>query len=93
VVYCFVPEKGERKPNSWLTSKLAAMEMSLTQWTTMRSRKKLDQYTYRPSRNDYGKPKFSGLSRGQLIAKLRKLGLLVEDESHPYYRKATDTEE
>jgi hypothetical protein len=87
LVYCFVPEKGTRKPNLWLTSRLAAMEMSLTQWTTMRSRKLLGQFTYRPAKKDYGEPKFSGLTKGQLVDQLRRLGLLVDSKDHPYYKR------
>jgi hypothetical protein len=92
LVYCFIPEKTGRA-NTWLTSKLAALEMSKTQWTTMRSRKKLKQYTYRPAAKDYGKPTFSGRSPGQWIAELRKLGMLVDSKDHPFFKKATDTEE
>jgi hypothetical protein len=93
LVYCFLPEAGARKPNMWVTSKLAALELSLTRWTTMRSRRKLQQYTYRPSRKDYGEPQFSGLTQGQLIGQLRQHGLLVIDKDHPFYKKATDAEE
>jgi hypothetical protein len=93
LVWCFVPEKGGRKPNSWLTSKLAALEHSQKQWTTMRSRRKLQQYTYRPSRRqDYSGPKFSGRTPAEWVAELRKMGMLAEDERHPYFKKATDTE-
>jgi hypothetical protein len=93
LVYCFLPEKIGRMPNTWTVSKLAALEMSQSQWTTMRSRKKLQQYTYRPSSKDYGEPKFSGLTPAQHVANLRKLGLLVDNKDHPFYRKATDREE
>jgi hypothetical protein len=93
LVWCFVPEKGTRKPNSWMTSKLAALEHSQKQWTTMRSRKKLQQYTYRPSNKDYGVPKFSGRTPAQWIAELHKAGMLVTDKNHRYYKKATDTTE
>jgi hypothetical protein len=93
LIYCFVPEKIGRKPNTAQTSKLAALEASKTQWTTMRWRKKLMQYTYRPSRKDYGAPKFSGLTPPQFVAKLKEQGLLVVSKDHPYYKKATDTEE
>jgi hypothetical protein len=58
----------------------------------MRSIKLLKQYTYRRSRKDYGKPKFSGRSRGQWVAELHKLGMLVNSKEHPFYKKATDTE-
>jgi len=92
LVWCFEPEKGSRKPNSWITSKMAALEHSQKQWTTMRSRKKLQQYTYRPSRKNYGEPKFSGRTPVQWVAELRKLGMLVESKDHPYYKKASDTE-
>jgi hypothetical protein len=92
IVYCFVPETGSRTPNTWITSKLAAMEMAETQWTTMRSRRKLAQYTFRPSSKDYGEPKFSGLTPAQHLANLKKLGLLVDSKDHPFYKKATDSE-
>ena len=93
LVYCFVPEKTGRMPNTWLTSKLAALEMSQSRWTTMRSRKKLQQYTFRPSSKDYGEPKFSGLAPAQHVANLRQLGLLVDNKDHPFYRNVTDSEE
>jgi hypothetical protein len=92
LIYAFVPETTGKKPNTWLTSKIAALEASKTQWTTMRSRRKLLQYTYRPSRNDYGEPKFSGRTPGQWIAELKKMEVLVDSKDHPYYKKATDTE-
>jgi hypothetical protein len=78
-----------------MTSKLAALEHSQKQWTTMRSRKKLQQYTYRPSRKqkEYGEPRFSGRTPAQWVAELRKQGMMVEDKNHPYYKKATDSEE
>jgi hypothetical protein len=93
LVWCFVPEQGTRKPNSWMASKLAALEHAQTVWTTMRSRKKLQQYTYRPASKDYGKPVFSGRTPIEWVMELRKSGMLVEDKTHPYYKKATDTEE
>ena len=93
LIWCFVPEKDGRRPNLWLTSKTAALDMSLKLWTTMRSRKKLGQYTYRQANKDYGEPKFSGLTKGQLVAQLKQQGMLVDSKDHPYYRKATDTEE
>jgi hypothetical protein len=93
LIHCFMPEADRRKPNLWTTNKLAALQLSLTTWTTMRSRKKLQQYTYRPSRKDYGEPKFSGLTKARLVGQLRDQGLLVVDENHPFYKKATDAEE
>jgi hypothetical protein len=93
LIWCFVPEKDGRRPNLWLTSKTAALDMSLTQWTTMRSRPKLQQYTYRPANKDHGEPKFSGLTKVQLVAQLRDQGLLVDSEDHLFFRRATDTEE
>jgi hypothetical protein len=93
LVYCFVPEKTGRKANTWTASKLSALEQSQSVWTTMRSRKKLEQYTYRQATKDYGEPKFSGLTPAQHVANLKKLGLLVDTRDHPFYRKATDTEE
>lgn len=92
LVYCFVPEASERRPNLWVSSKLAALEVSLTRWTTMRVRLKLQQYTYRPASKDYGEPKFSGLARAEWIGKLKEQGLLVVDKNHPFYKRATDTE-
>jgi hypothetical protein len=93
LVYCFVAEKDARKPNLWLSSKEAALELAKTCWTTMRSRKKLQQYTYRPARKDYGEPKFTGLTRRELVDQLRKQGLVVEDKNHPFYKRATDSDE
>jgi hypothetical protein len=92
LVWAFVPEKGGRETNTWISSKLAALEHAQTRWTTMRSRKKLMQWAFRPSRLDYGEPKFSGRTPGQWLVELKKLGLLVDSEEHPYYKKATDSE-
>jgi hypothetical protein len=92
-VYCFVPPKGERVPNRWQTSKLAALELGQTCWATMRSRPKMGQWTYRPSRKDHGEPQFSGISASQFLAGLDRLGLLVVNMDHPFYKKATDNEE
>jgi hypothetical protein len=94
LVWCFVPEKGGRSPNNWLTSKLAALEHAQSQWTTMRSRMKLGQYTYRPAakQKEHGEPKFSGRTKTQWVAELKKLGLLVDSKGHEFYRKATDSE-
>jgi hypothetical protein len=94
LVYCFVPEKTGRKPNGWLTSKLAAMEHAQLKWTTMRSRQKLQQYTFRPSakQKEYGEPTFSGRTPQQWVAELKKQGLLVDSKDHEFYRKATDSE-
>jgi len=93
LVWCFVPENDGKRPNLWLTSRCAALEMAQTQWMTMRSRKKLQQFTYRPANKDHGVPKFSGLTKGQLIAQIRQQGMLVDSEDHPFYRRVTDTEE
>ena len=93
LVYCFVPEKKGRKPNLWQTSKLAALVLAQSQWTTMRSRTKLQQYTFRPSRKNYGEPKFSGLTPAQYIVKLKEQGLLVDSKDHPFFIEATDSEE
>ena len=60
LVYSFVPNKDEKNPNSWLVSKQRAMEQGFTAWTTMRSRKKLQQYVFRKAAKDYGEPQFSG---------------------------------
>jgi len=94
LVYNSLPEKDAKTPNTWLASKAAAMELAKTVWVTMRSAKKLAQYTFRRAKKDYGPPQFSGLSRGELIHHaLRKPGLLVEDETHPFYRKAADLDD
>jgi hypothetical protein len=93
LIYCFLPEKTGRSPNIWQTSKLAALEMAQSRWTTMRSRTKLQQYTFRPASKDYGEPKFSGLTPAQHVVELKKMGLLVDNKDHPFYRKATDSEE
>jgi hypothetical protein len=92
--WCFVPEKGGRQPNSWNTSKLAALEHAQERWTTMRSRMKLGQYTYRASakQKEYGDPKFSGRTRQQWVMELKKQGILVDSKEHPFYKKATDSE-
>jgi hypothetical protein len=91
LVYNFLPEKDAKNPNTWLTSKASAMELAMTAWVTMRSVKKLAQYTFRRASKDYGPPRFSGMTKGELIHHaLRKPGLLVEDDTHPYYRKAAD---
>ena len=94
LVYNFLPEKDAKTPNTWLTSKAAALDLSLSVWVTMRSVKKLAQYTFRRANKDYGPPQFSGLSRGELIHRaLRQPGLLVENETHPFYRKAADLDD
>ena len=92
-VWCPVPEKG-KKANLWIQTRFDALEHAKAKWTTMRSRTKLGQYTYRPSRKqeEYGEPKFSGLTRGQRVANLKKLGLLADSKNHPFFKKATDTE-
>jgi hypothetical protein len=93
LVWCFVPEKGRRDPNLWQKSKLDALEHAQTCWTTMRTRTKLGQHTFRKSAKDYGAPRFSGLTPAQHLMNLKKRGLLVVDKDHPFYRKATDTAE
>lgn len=91
--YCFIPET-DRTPNTWIASKAAALEAALTEWTTMRIPENLNQYTHRKTKRDHGEPKFSGMSKGELIQRaLRKPGLLVEDDSHPFYRKAADLDD
>jgi hypothetical protein len=94
LVWCVVPEKGGREPNSWQVSKLAALEHAQKQWTTMRSRTKLAQYTFRASSNQakHGEPKFSGRTREEWVMELKKLGLLVDNKDHEFYRRATDSE-
>jgi hypothetical protein len=95
LIWCPLPEKNERNPNAWITTKIEAMDHAQVQWTTMRSRPKLGQWTYRPSTKqdkEYGKPKFSGRTKAQWLLELKKLGLLVQDKDHAFYQKATDTE-
>jgi hypothetical protein len=92
LVWCPVPEQGRRQSGDWLTSKRAALEHAQSQWTTMRSRKKLMQYTYRRSTKEYGEPKFSGRTPQQWVNELKKLGILVVSKDHEFYRKATDSE-
>jgi hypothetical protein len=94
LVWCPLPGKDEKKPNSWITSKIDALEHAKTMWTTMRSRKKLQQWTYRPSRKqkEHGKPKFSGRTPAQWILELKKQGMLVVSKDHEFYKKATDSE-
>jgi hypothetical protein len=93
LVYCFVPEKTGRRPLPSQTSKLAALKAGEKNWMTMRWRKKLLQWTFRPSRKDYGEPKFSGLTPVQFVAKLRDQGLLVDNKDHPFFKMATDSED
>jgi hypothetical protein len=93
LVWCTVPEKGGRLPNSWQTSKLAALEHAQQHWTTMRSRKLLSQYTFRPSRNqNRPEPKFSGRSAAQWLLELKNQGMLVDSTNHDFFKKATDSE-
>jgi hypothetical protein len=94
LVYCFLPDRDAKNPSSWLVSRVAAMELAQTTWATMRSVKKLNQFTFRAARKDYGPPQFSGMTKGELIDRaLRKRGLLVTDKDHPFYRKAADLDE
>ena len=92
LVWCVVPEKSGRQPNSWQTTKLAALEHAQELWTTMRTRTKLKQYTYRPSTKEYGEPKFSDRTSQQWVIELKKQGMLVDSKDHEFYRKATDSE-
>jgi hypothetical protein len=94
LIHVFLPEANGRGGGLlWNVSKLAALEHATTCWTTMRSRTKLGQYTFRPSAKDHGAPKFSALTLPQHILNLKKLGRLVDSKDHPFYRLATDTEE
>jgi|SRR5215469_4199389 len=87
LVYSFVPEKGARKPNNWLVSKREVMNAAKDDWVTMTSRPKFGKFTFRKCRRDHGEPKFSGYTIGQLIEYgLRKPGLLVENETHAFYK-------
>jgi hypothetical protein len=94
LIWCMVPEKTKREPNTWQTTKLAALEHAQKQWTTMRSRQKLQQYTFRASTKqaEHGEPKFSGRSPQQWVLELKKLGVLVDSTEHEFYRKATDSD-
>jgi len=94
LVWCIVPEKTGRQPNSWQTSKLAALEHAQSQWTTMRTRMKLAQYTFRASskQKEHGEPKFSGRTPQQWVGELKKMGMLVDSTDHEFYRRATDSE-
>jgi hypothetical protein len=93
LVWCAVPDMSGRQPNAWITTKLAALEDGQKMWTTMRSRTKLGQYTFRPAaKQEREEPKFSGRTPQQWIAELKKLGMLVDDKTHDFYRKATDSE-
>jgi hypothetical protein len=93
LVWCKVPEKGGKRPNSWQSSKLAALEHAQKQWTTMRSRQKLQQYTFRRSaKQDHPPPRFSGRTPAQWLLELKKLGMLVDSKDHEFFKKVTDTE-
>jgi hypothetical protein len=94
LVYSFTPEKGARKPNTWLASKREVMNAARTDWITMASRRKLGKFTYRKCRRDHGEPKFSGYTIGQLIEYgLRRQGLLVENEEHDFYKLVAEIDD
>jgi hypothetical protein len=94
LVFNFMPDRNAKNQNTWLASKQAALEAAFTCWVTMRSRRNMQQYTHRRALKDPGEPRFSGLRRGELIHKaLRLPGLLVEDEEHPFYKKAADLDD
>jgi len=85
----FLPDADSLKPNTWLASKKAGLELAMTCWVTMRTRRREERYAFRRVLHDLGEPRFSGHSRGQLIEfALRRPGLFVEDASHRYYKKA-----
>jgi hypothetical protein len=91
IVYNFMPDRDARTPNLWLASKQEAMEAAATRWVTMRSRRKLGKFAHQVCRRDYGTPKFTGWTIGEIIQyALRNQGLLIENEVHPFYRKAAD---
>jgi hypothetical protein len=93
IVYNFMPDKDSRTPNLWLASKKEVMEAAVKHWVTMRSRRKLGKFTHQRCRRDYGEPRFLGWSVGEIIIHvLKKPGLLIESEDHPFYRKAADLE-
>jgi hypothetical protein len=91
-VWAFIPEAGERSGNLWVSSKFAGFEHAIDVWTTMRSRRKLQQYTYRPAAKDHGTPRFSRLSPADHMKNLKQLGLLIESRDHPFFKKTTDSE-
>jgi hypothetical protein len=94
LVWCFVPEKSGRLANTWLSSKLAALEFGQEKWATMRSRKTLQQYTFRAvKKQEREEAKYSGRTPAEWIMELKKQGLLVIDTKHDFYKKATDNDE
>jgi hypothetical protein len=93
LIWCPVPGKDERRPNAWIITKLDAMTLAQGTWTTMRSRSKLGQWTYRAAkRQDYPGPKFSGRTPTQWVTELRKLKMIVDTPDHHFYKRATDNE-
>jgi hypothetical protein len=88
----WAPKPGKDEKNLWIKTKVEAMEHAKQQWTAMRSRTSLGQWTYRPSRKQEGEPKFSGRTSTQWTLELKKAGLLVTDKQHAFYKKATDNE-
>jgi len=94
LIYGYLPEKGARSPNPWLISKREAMEHACGHWTILSSRKRLGKYAFRKSKKPLPAPQFSGYTRGGLIEfGLRKNGLLVEDNTHPFYRKVAELDD
>jgi hypothetical protein len=92
LTWAFIPETDGRGSNDWTATRFDAMEQAIERWTTMRSRKKLSRYVYRPARKDHGEPRFSGLTPGQHLLNLKKMGWMVESTDHHYFKKVTDTE-
>jgi hypothetical protein len=89
LIASYLPDADSLKPNTWLASKKAGLELAMTCWVTMRTRRREERYAFRRVTHDLGEPHFSGYSRGQLIEfALRRPGLFVEDASHRYYKKA-----
>jgi hypothetical protein len=85
----FLPDADSSRPNTWLASKKAGLELAMTCWVTMRTKLREQRYAFRRVTHDLGEPRFSGYSRGQLIEfALRRPGLFIEDASHRYYKKA-----
>jgi hypothetical protein len=92
LTWAFIPEARDKTGNTWTISRFNAFEHAIGVWTTMRSRKKLSQYTFRPAAKDHGPPRFSDLTPAQHLQNLKEMGLLVDSRDHPFFKKATDTE-
>ena len=92
LTWAFIPETHDKTGNTWTISRFNTFEHAIGVWTTMRSRKKLSQYTFRRAARDHGPPRFSGLTPAQHLQNLKEMGLLVDSRDHPFFKKATDSE-